>query len=343
VLGYYLTANLNYGTWDAPGTAAYYNGQLQQAPYGIWVAPSLCWYIEVIAGGLCNSIGTTGGGISGGSNVATSICADTYTGVLALTWCNASGKQFLATHESPLLQGAGNGTNGWDANQTLVASGISSVGVCYLPGTGRCWVTNNTSTQQYSDRLGRGAWNNVPSDAKNYAGDVYSNGRMAEQSFVFSGSTIYFCRDRVGTQWGYGSASGVSSGFCVSLRNGSYLAADTGLTVSITSSPSGTWNSTTHSISGTLVGLVYTAAGYLFGLLWDNTGGSPTHQFWGLRSYDKGLTWAKDSSLLPTSSIPAMTSAPPVLIEHEQALLVCWAASDQPQFVASFDGGRTWA
>lgn len=273
--------------------------------------------------------------------------ADVYNGILCLTWIDSSGGLWVAVHLSP-LKNVGQGANGWETPQQLYASGEAASAVMFLP-TGRLVLIHSTKTE-YSDRFGLGDWHD---EASSYFGatdvtHLHSAGRGEQQSFIFSdagggGGFIYKCQDREGKTfipWQSTVQAGVR--YCVSLRNGNYLAVGTSLaTLVVVFFGLGTDGSVPAITDGTVVGLVYTDAGVLVALFWDNVAGGATNQFWAIRSYDKGFTWEKDTDLIPTDQIPALTVAPALVGLGGRALCV-WTTDDKPQFAVSEDSGRSW-
>ena len=272
--------------------------------------------------------------------------ADVFDGIVGLTWVNSDGSLYVAIHKS-LLNNVGQGAAGWQTPQMLYSSGESSSAIAYLP-TGRCLLIHTTKTE-YSDRFGIGTWqNSATSISGGVAAQIFSAGRGEQQGWVFStGGVISKIQDRAGSYgtWVTFATTGLSGvQYCISFRNGRYLAAGTSTnTLVVAYFGAGTDGAVGAITSGQLVGLVFTASGVVFGLWWDYVAPSTgTKQFYAIRSYDKGFTWIQDSSLIPTDQIPALT-IPPALTVIGDSIIAAWASNNVPQFAVSVDCGRTWA
>ena len=294
---------------------------------------------------------------SGPATPATQPRADTFHGVLAMTWLDSAGALYVATHPGPLGK-IGHGADGWDPVQTLVASGEIGTMLCFLQN-GRCYLTTHFNGAMISDYLGRSHWTPLSYNyfaAAGYAISTLSTaGRSEREGWIHDGGSGAFIQawDQQGTLWESNATdSTVAASYGAAMLNSRYVHAGTDtatLVVNVADGP-GFWRTTggavTSITNGQCVGLCYTG-NVLVGLWWDYVPPSTgTKQFYAFRSYDQGKTWSKDSSLIPASVIPALT-VPPALVAIGPYVVAAWVTGSSspgsPQFAVSADSGKTWS
>ena len=286
--------------------------------------------------------------------------ADADGGKLAVAWSSA-GAVKTAFHLSPTRQ-IGASTVGWEPTETVEASGADDLGMVYLPGgslylsyqlggaalyriclaageTGRWsiaspaspavsrhsdsgraegqahrWIANGTLTSagslQFSQCRGnRSAWT-APSVVTSLAAGPYCGGAYARGRYVCLFTLA-------ATVAGVGAAGEL---FCT-------LSSDGGAT----------WSHPVFTgYSGYCSSVVCTAQGILVASVW-GAGGTQHTGF--LQSHNGGEGWQNLFSYgLAVPDLPV----PPVLAAVEDTVFCVWVSGDQPQYLASTDGGVTW-
>jgi hypothetical protein len=98
-----------------------------------------------------------------------------------------------------------------------------------------------------------------------------------------------------------------------------------------------TWSAPVFTgYDGQCNGIVRTAAGVLVALLWTP---GPDGGTGFLQSRDRPHSWNHDVG--SGRFVPPLTR-PPALVALDDTVYVVWVTDDQPQFLASLDGGVSW-
>ncbi len=289
--------------------------------------------------------------------------ADTYQGILAVAWIS-SGALKTACHRSATRY-SGSSIGGWETTETVETASADDIGMVYLPDESLylCYQLSGTPLYRLNARLGSGtAWGATA--APNPAVSRHSSsGRAQDQAYRFRATgglstmaPIQFsqCRDNRGAFWtaprqvtalaqgpycgGIFAANRYLCLFTLSANTPGVGAANQLL---LTTSYDGgvTWSApifTGHN--GQCSGIAKTAQGALVAAVW-GAGGSSDHGTTFLRSVNNGEGWAQVGI---GSRQPPPLSTPPALVAIEDTLLCVWVSGDQPQFLASMDGGATW-
>ena len=103
-----------------------------------------------------------------------------------------------------------------------------------------------------------------------------------------------------------------------------------------------TWALSYTGYSGQCGGIARTRQGVLVAVVLNNTPISGFPGLYGtgwLQSRNNGEGWSNESA--PGMSVPAL-ALPPVIAAQEDIVYTVWVTGDQPQFLASRDGGVSW-
>ena len=291
--------------------------------------------------------------------------ADCYRDVLAVAWIS-SGVLKTACHRAP-TRSIGSATQNWEAAQTLETANADDIGMIFLPNESLylCYLLSGVAKYRLNQSFGaNGAWGAALSPLPVVARHSAS-GRGQEQAFRFralgtqtTNGVLEFsqCRDNRGVEWTAPTAVTMQAQgpYCggVWLENGYgclYSLATNVVGVGAagdlmwTESTDGgvTWSAPVFTgYTGQCNGIVRTHQGILVAvvqLLTPETGGLYGTRF--LQSRNGGKGWSSDFAY--GYAVPGLPR-PPFLAAMEDAVFVVWVTGDQPQFLASLDGGVSW-
>ena len=237
----------------------------------------------------------------------------------------------------------------WQTPIVLETANCSNIGIAYLTNhrLAAAYTLSGAVKILTTDQLGFGAasdWSAIVSPVASPTGWI-SSGRAQGVSYTLGlsdsgGVSLVQSQDDTGKKWsGVGVASAVSGAGGAFLYDGYgclYSDASNNIYWTTTDTPLA-WGGggTSVGLSGQIAGLVRLENGILVALSWDST----TTKTRALRSYDRGLTWVKDTSDI--ASIPAL-ALPPTVVTNQGKAYACWQISNVPASVCSVDGGATW-
>lgn len=293
--------------------------------------------------------------------VAERLQADSYGDILALAWVTG-GALYTACHRSPSRY-IGNSTQGWEAAQTVESANADDIGMVFLPNESLylTYLLSGPAVYRENKSFGAyGAW--APTHTPNPAVARHSaSGRGQEQAFrlralgsasVNGALEFSQCRDNRGALWtDPRTVTSYAQGpYCggIWLQNGYgalfSLAADVigvgaaGELMWTESADGGeTWSAPASTgFFGQCSSIVRTAQGIFVACVWGVEGSQNTGF---LQSRNNGRGWHND--FVYGTAVPPLEK-PPVLAAIEDTVYCLWVTGDQPQYVASSDGGVSW-
>jgi hypothetical protein len=298
--------------------------------------------------------------------------ADISKDVLAVSWVDTAGGALrTACHRGPSRQ-IGSSTVGWEATEVVESANADDIGMVFLPNDSLylTYMLSGTPVYRLNMLFGAGAgWGAVNSPSPVVARHSAS-GRGEGQAFRFRAlgtSTVNGnlefsqCRDNRGEQW-TGSGSGSGAVVVTDAAQGPWcggifvenayiclyslaqtvpgLAAAGSLCLAKSVDGGQTWALSYTGFSGQCGGIARTSQGVLVAAVLNNTPVLPgLYETGWLQSRNNGDGWSNEFKYGLT--VPAL-SMPPAIAAQEDIVYTVWVTGDQPQFLASRDGGVSW-
>lgn len=289
--------------------------------------------------------------------------ADARGDLLAVAWVSG-GALKTACHRSP-TRTIGRSTSGWEPTQTVEASGADDIGMVFLPNEGLylCYALSGSAAYRLNRSFGaNGAWSTVqvpspavPRHSASGRGEAQAFRMRALGTQTANGPLEFSqCRDNRGSSWTApvtvtANAQGPYCGgafidnriVCLfSLaQNVSGVGAAGEIYSTFSTDGGATWSAPFFTgFGGQCSGIARTAQGVLVACVW-GAGGSTGTGF--LQSRNNGEGWHNDfrfGTAVPALPRPAALAA----LEGTDTVFCVWVSGEQPQFVASVDGGVTW-
>ncbi len=301
--------------------------------------------------------------------------ADMSKDVLAVAWVGSAGGALnTICHRGPSKH-IGSSTVGWEAAHTVESAAADDIGMVFLPNESLylTYLLSGSPVYRLNKMFGSGAdWSTTGSPNPLVARHSAS-GRGEGQAFRFralgtptTNGNLEFsqCRDNRGALWTAGeddsssiviteSAQGPWCGgifvenACICLYSLAQtvpgLAAAGSLCMAKSVDGGQTWALTFTGYSGQCGGIARTRQGVLVAVVL--TTSSPISGLPGLfgtawlQSRNGGEGWANEFKF--GLSVPAL-ALPPAIAAQEDIVYTVWVTGDQPQFLASRDGGISW-
>ena len=360
-------------TFEGPIGPLFISGPLNGPPGPTLPTVSVQIYPNLLAGSLgdlCISSSPTFGVLlqTCTGAAAERLQADCIGAIVAVSWISEGGL-YTACHRGA-TRAIGRSTAGWEATQTVESANADNIGMVFLPDAALylTYLLSGAPVYRLNHQFGSGAaWSGTQIPGPAVAGHSAS-GRGQEQAFRLraTGSQsvngpLEFsqCRDNRGANW---TSPIAPAGLVSATAQGPYcgaawmdnrtvalfslaqsvpgLGAAGMLLMSESTDGGDSWSVPNYiGYSGQCSSVAKTAQGVLVAAIWGARGAGDTGTTF-LISRNGGEGWVRPTII--GGPAPPPLSTPPVLAALEDTVFCIWVTGNQPQFLASTDGGNTW-